>query len=702
MHYQLDLLTAMNQKLMGNEKMFRMICGTSSNAFLYYIFSEDRFEMLGLWQHYFNFPIRSASDLHKLINCAKAEYISELEEALFCENKHKESQIVECEMQDKKWLEFEVTVTYSETDEPSEKIIRIRDVTKRKKQTEELKYMAYYDSLTGLYNRNYFVRILSEWVRKAQTEKATIDVLCIRMDDFKRINDSMGMIAGDEILQAFGLFLRDLQSEDIIVSHFNDDIYYLAIYNPYGNHNVDAVYRKIGQRTEQPFQMMGNIEQKITVSIGVANYPESARNSLEIINCAEIVQSQKKESGTNSIAYFEAPILTDFIENIQIENKLKEAIEDHAFELYYQPQYDAGSKKLRGVEALIRWRGQDGKFVSPAVFIPLAEKDGLIVQIGNWVLEEGIRAYADWYRKYEYPMVLSLNISALQYKKADFVHHLLMLIEKYQVDPALIELEITESVLIEDFNSVVDKLNTLKEYGIKISLDDFGTGFSSLSYLKGLPIDTLKIDKSFIDTVINDHPTRVITESIIAMVKKLGCETVAEGVETQEQYDYVVQKENLIEQEVNRLQSLKIGANKKTQEFLERHNSASLKTGTYMSELMCRPELSYEILAELDEDRPILPADVIEQVNINIKYDGYIKRQQKQVEQFKKIENKKIPVDVDYDDIGSLRLEARQKLTKYRPLSVGQASRISGVSPADISVLLIYLETYYKSGKILF
>lgn len=182
-------------------------------------------------------------------------------------------------------------------------------------------------------------------------------------------------------------------------------------------------------------------------------------------------------------------------------------------------------------------------------------------------------------------------------------------------------------------------------------------------------------------------------------LRKIGYEI---GLITQEQYDYVVQKENLIKEEVNRLQSLKIGANKKTQEFLERHNSASLKTGTYMSELMCRPELSYEILAELDEGRPILPADVIEQVNINIKYDGYIKRQQKQVEQFKKIENKKIPVDIDYDVIGSLRLEARQKLTKYRPLSVGQASRISGVSPADISVLLIYLETYYKSGKIHF
>ena len=179
-------------------------------------------------------------------------------------------------------------------------------------------------------------------------------------------------------------------------------------------------------------------------------------------------------------------------------------------------------------------------------------------------------------------------------------------------------------------------------------------------------------------------------------LRKIGYEI---GLITQEQYDYVVKKEKLIEEEVSRLQNLKIGANKRTQEFLKKHNSASLKTGTYMSELMCRPELSYEILAELDEDRPVLPADVIEQVNINIKYDGYIKRQQKQVEQFKKIENKKISSDIDYDDIGSLRLEARQKLTKYRPLSVGQASRISGVSPADISVLLIYLETYYKNKQ---
>ena len=175
-------------------------------------------------------------------------------------------------------------------------------------------------------------------------------------------------------------------------------------------------------------------------------------------------------------------------------------------------------------------------------------------------------------------------------------------------------------------------------------------------------------------------------------LRKKGYEA---GLITKEQYEYVLEKEKKIKEEVFRLQNKKVGANKATQEFLARHNSASLKTGITMAELMCRPEMTYEILSEIDEDRPVLTEDVIEQVNIHIKYDGYIKRQQKQVEQFKKIENKKIPKQIDYQDVKSLRIEARQKLEKYRPVSVGQASRISGVSPADISVLLIYLETYH-------
>ena len=231
----------------------------------------------------------------------------------------------------------------------------------------------------------------------------------------------------------------------------------------------------------------------------------------------------------------------DFLETVEIENKLKEAIFNKNFCLHFQPQYYTNTKRLRGVEALIRWKDEDNKMISPSVFIPIAEKNGAIIPIGSWVMEESIKHYAEWKRKYGYPLIMSINISSIQYKRKDFVGKLLEMIQKYDVEPGEIELEITESILIEDFEEVKDKLLTLRDYGVKISLDDFGTGFSSLSYLNGLPIDTLKIDKSFIDRVITDESTKIITESIVSMVSKLGYETVAEGVETEEQFDYMKQ-----------------------------------------------------------------------------------------------------------------------------------------------------------------
>lgn len=540
MHYQLELLTAMNQKLIGNDKMFRMICGTSSNAFLYYDYASDRFETLGCWDMYFDFPMETQSDYSKLIEQVMPEYQNALESALFCERSGKEAQNAICRLLDShKWIEFEITITYDNYGKPSEKIIRIRDITKSKEQTDELQYLAYYDTLTGLFNRNYFIRLLSEWVRKAQEENHYIEILYIKINQFRKLNDSLGMITADELLQNFGLFLRDFQSEDVIISHFNDDTYCIAIYDCYYGKGVDYYYELIKEHLKTPYILTGSKEVKFSVRCGVATYPESAKNSLELINMAEIVLSNCKEQNKCSIQYFEAPMLVNFMENIQMENQLKGAIEERKFELYYQPQFDATTHRLRGVEALIRWRGSDGKFVSPSVFIPIAEKDGLIVQIGNWVLEEALRTLAYWTEKYNTDLIMSINISAIQYQKNDFVQKLMSYIKKYHVNMEQVELEITETVFIDDQKGVIEKLNTLKEYGIKISLDDFGTGYSSLSYLKGLPIDTLKIDKTFIDTVICDNSTRVITESIIAMVKKLGCETVAEGVETQEQLQYL-------------------------------------------------------------------------------------------------------------------------------------------------------------------
>lgn len=248
---------------------------------------------------------------------------------------------------------------------------------------------------------------------------------------------------------------------------------------------------------------------------------------------------KSKDLGKDRIQYFNAPILTDFLQSIEFENSLKEAVLSKSFELYYQPQFYAGNQRMRGVEALIRWQDTPGHFISPSVFIPLAEKTGTIIPIGSWVVKESLKQYADWRDKYGADFVLSINISSLQYRREDFVAELMLTLKKYNVEPSMVELEITESVLIEDFDNVLKKLKLLKEYGIKISLDDFGTGFSSLSYLKNLPIDTLKIDKSFIDTVLSDSATRIITENIVDMVKALGFESIAEGVEEEQQYDYL-------------------------------------------------------------------------------------------------------------------------------------------------------------------
>lgn len=539
LQFQLDMVRSLNQQLNGKEKMYQLVCSTSRNAFIYVDFQKNTVSILGNWKGFFDFSVEKTEDLLVIPDVVKEEHKRDLRNLLCLEKKNESNGVVECCLSESgRWLEFECTVLYDK-ERPVEKVIRIRDITSVKKQNDELRYMAYYDMLTGLYNRNYFVSVLSDWVRKAEADSDTIAVMCLEIDNFKKINDGLGLVAGDELIQSFGLFLKGFMDAQTIVAHVTDDTYYIAVKNPVGSHSIEKLFGSIVKRVEEPFILMGGHEIYVSVCAGVAEYPEAATNSLELINCSEIVMFRSKENGPNSMKYFETPIFQDFIENINMENKLKEAVNMNRFLLYYQPQYDSRSGKLRGVEALVRWQDESGKMISPGVFIPIAEKSGMIVPIGAWVLEEGIEKYAEWREKYNCDMILSLNISAIQYKRPDFVNNLLELLEKYKVNPKDIELEITESVLIDDFEQVVSKLRTLKEYGIKISLDDFGTGYSSLSYLKGLPIDTLKIDKSFIDTVTEDKSTQVITESIVSMVKKLGYETVAEGVETEEQFEYL-------------------------------------------------------------------------------------------------------------------------------------------------------------------
>lgn len=537
---QIDALNSMNEKLMKDSKILKIICDTSNSAFLYYNFEEDSVQTIANWDYFFDFEVTEHKDFYKFYECVEEKYASPLRETLYIEKRGLKSSTIDVKMKGSRmWLEIESDIIYDDDMHPVEKIIRFKDVTKFNSQNDELTYMAYYDLLTGLYNRNYFVRLLGEFVSRAKENDKKVAVMFLDLDDFRKMNDSLGIIIGDEIVQVFGQFLSELASENVIVSHFSSDLYCIGIYDPCGDYSVDAICGKIFKRSEKPYKLSSGRSLTLTVSIGVAEYPEAATTALELINCAEIVMIGAKTNGKGRVQYFDGSILEEFLKNSKIDNKLKQVDFSQNFVMYFQPQFHTTDKMLRGVEALIRWKDESGKMIRPDVFIPIAEKNGTIVPIGTWVMEESIRIYAGWKQKYHYPMLLSLNVSAIQYKQPDFIDKLINILDKYSVSPCEIELEITESVLIDDFKEIIEKLAVLRNAGIKISLDDFGTGYSSLSYLKGLPIDTLKIDKTFIDTVITDENTRIITESIIYMVKRLGLETIAEGVETQEQFDFL-------------------------------------------------------------------------------------------------------------------------------------------------------------------
>lgn len=542
--YQIDLLTALNDKLLNSERIYRLVSEFSGNVFVYIDYrKEGSVELVGPWDELVGEKISNhpfdERYMMSLINDDDQEQYQQV--ILEMESRREITAKMEFRSKTKKyWMECEARVHYDESGKPVDKIISFSDITKAKARNEELIYFAYYDSLTGLYNRNYFVKSLRDMCERAESERVSVELLFLDIDDFKKVNDSLGLLFGDELVQDFAAFIKDFQNEYVTAGRFGSDVFCVAIYDPYGQRSADYIYRSIRERLRRPFILTNKAEIIFSISAGVAEYPEAGRTALELIKNAEIVLFKAKEKGKNNIQYFEHDILQDFIKTVSLEQRLKEAIENEDFIIYFQPQFSAKTGRLRGAEALLRWPSENGGFItSPAEFIPIAEKNGAIIPIGNWVLKETIRVMNVWKSKYRFPIIVSVNISAIQLEKDNFVDYVQHLLTINEINPEWLELEITESVFINDFDAAIGKINTLRKLGIKISLDDFGTGYSSLSYLKALPIDTLKIDKSFIDTAIKDASTNIITESVVSMVRKLGFETIAEGVETEDQFEYL-------------------------------------------------------------------------------------------------------------------------------------------------------------------
>ncbi len=539
--YQFDLLKDENKRLNSDRHIFDKFLDVSGNAYYCYNFENGDFHSVGNFEGILGIDVSSVEDIQKISEVIKPEDADNIKEILSIEPGQK-GDMVSKDLglnSGRKWVEASSFIISDEEGFPVEKYVCFRNVTRFKIQKDELTYLAYYDNQTGLINRNYFIEQLNDKVEQAKAEHVPMHVALVDIDSFKRINDSLGLVYGDELIMLFGQYMASFNSDRVNVGRFGTDVFVISIYDPGKDANIEDIVAQIRNRLKDPFVLSNKDQIYLSVTVGVAVFPDSADTGLGVIQNAEICVYAAKDGERDKIHYFDTNMMKKFLEGFEVEKRLQDAIMMQSFALFYQPQYNAKTGQLRGCEALIRWKDNDGSYIPPMKFIPLAEKSGGIIPIGQWVIRTAVAKLEEWRQKYNFNGVMSINISAIQLKKDNFVDDLLLFLRSSDIDPENLEIEITESVLIERTSEIIEKVSRMRQFGLKIALDDFGTGFSSLSYLRSLPISTLKIDKSFIDTVISDDTTGIITESVVNMVRRLGLETIAEGVEEEDQMDFL-------------------------------------------------------------------------------------------------------------------------------------------------------------------
>lgn len=408
-------------------------------------------------------------------------------------------------------------------------IVTFINITSEREYYRKLKKTLVTDHMTGFANRSGFAECFNVILETSRFKKYYTALLIIDIDNLQNINDSLGSTAGDNTILEVAEVLKQFQREYIQIFRYGDDEFALIITN---FDSYDSIVNFIDCIFDA-FQI-----KQIGVSGGISIFPENTEQKDELIRFADMAVHYAKKNGKNNFVYFEPEMQRVFIQHLTLQTKMNAALLDSNFTQYYQPQFDIQTGKLRGFEALIRWHDDELGNIAPSVFIPLAEETGLIIPIGRWVLHTAIETLRNWQQKYDFRGIISVNVSPIQLLQDNFVSELTELIQNYKVDPSLLEIEITEGVMINNMGDAIEKLRQIKDMGLRVSLDDFGTGYSSLSYLQMLPLNTLKIDKAFInDITSSDGVQATITRSIIDMVEKMGLETIAEGVENQEQLD---------------------------------------------------------------------------------------------------------------------------------------------------------------------
>ncbi|SHG24706.1 GGDEF and EAL domain-containing protein [Ornithinibacillus halophilus] len=415
------------------------------------------------------------------------------------------------------------------------KIIRIasvKNITERVENENRIEYMAFYDELTDLPNRNFFHKVLKEAIRESKFNNEGLAVFFVDLDYFKEINDTLGYSFGDKLLKAFGNKLKAFLETDTFIARMSGDEFLILQRNITSKDTAVLLAEQLIKEFESPIKI-GEYEIFTSVSIGISLYPENGETANDLIKHADSAMYVIKEKHRNNYNLFESSISENFKMMLTMETELRKALKEKQFELHYQPQKNLSSGKVVGLEALIRWNHPEKGYISPGDFIPLAEKTGLIIEIGDWVLYEACRQNKEWQDAGYEPVTVSVNLSAKQFHQRNLVDKVKQVLNKTGLEPHYLDLEITESMAMSNEEDILKTLHDLRDLGVFVSIDDFGTGYSSFKYLSIFPVTKLKIDKMFLNDAQKEN--KAIVKSIIHMSHSLDMKVIAEGVETVDQ-----------------------------------------------------------------------------------------------------------------------------------------------------------------------
>jgi len=414
-----------------------------------------------------------------------------------------------------------------------------RDVTERKIAEETINFQAYHDLLTKLPNRALLRDRLSLAISQAKRDEESLAVMFLDLDRFKNINDSLGHMIGDELLQQVSMRLKECIRAGDTLARFGGDEFTLMLPKLHNaRDDASKLARKITNVLKQPFNIDGH-ELYVSASIGIALYPQDGTHMDTLIKHADVAMYHVKGLGKNGYQFYSNEMNVPYIEKLSLDTRIHQALDKNEFNLVYQPQINLKTGEIVGVEALLRWDHPEHGPISPAEFIPFAEESGLIVDIGHWVLKSACAELSRWRTAGLPDIRMSINISARQLAEDNIVRDIDKVLKDYDIPGTCLELEITENAIMDDMDSVIRKLKELSAMDITIAIDDFGTGYSSLSYLHKLPIHTLKIDRTFLKESRINKGDNTIINTIVAMAKGLNLNVIAEGVESQAQLDYL-------------------------------------------------------------------------------------------------------------------------------------------------------------------